>query len=218
MALLPEFFPRLFKNENWRVKHQILYYLLILIIISTLNGLYINYLENLAFSWANYWWIIKRTVMLGAIPLCFLILIDHNLKLTKYLNLVRELRLHLNNIDKTSFKQKHKLKSHSDFKKIMIDEKSFKYAESEGNYSTIFSQINQSEEKSLQRISLNYIEENITSSHIIRCHRSYIVNLYMVTQITGNAQGLKLEIENSEKKIPVSRKYIPIIKSFLSNQ
>jgi hypothetical protein len=35
-----------------------------------------------------------------------------------------------------------------------------------------------------------------------------------VKNISGNAQGLKLELINYSEIIPVSRKYIPIVKEF----
>ena len=49
---------------------------------------------------------------------------------------------------------------------------------------------------------------------LVRCHRSYMVNLNKVKNISGNAQGLKLELINHSEIIPVSRKYIPIVKEF----
>ena len=50
------------------------------------------------------------------------------------------------------------------------------------------------------------------SSSLKRCHRSHLVNLKKVKNISGNAQGLKLELINQSEMVPVSRNYIPIIK------
>ena len=47
--------------------------------------------------------------------------------------------------------------------------------------------------------------------HIIRCHRSFVVNLDHVIEVGGNAQGLKLHLNMLEDYIPVSRKYIPVV-------
>lgn len=46
---------------------------------------------------------------------------------------------------------------------------------------------------------------------VIRCHRSYLVNLLAVKDIKGNAQGLKLTFENVDEAqlvAPVSRSYM----------
>jgi DNA-binding LytR/AlgR family response regulator len=38
-----------------------------------------------------------------------------------------------------------------------------------------------------------------------RCHRMYLVNLQRVISVSGNAQGLKLQLDGLEEAIPVSR-------------
>jgi DNA-binding LytR/AlgR family response regulator len=48
-------------------------------------------------------------------------------------------------------------------------------------------------------------------SFIVRCHRSYLVNLNAVNEINGNAQGLKLSINKMPSggcSVPVSRSYV----------
>ncbi len=43
------------------------------------------------------------------------------------------------------------------------------------------------------------------SKKVIRCHKSYIVNLNKVNRISGNAKGYKLQIDELDFLIPVSR-------------
>lgn len=43
--------------------------------------------------------------------------------------------------------------------------------------------------------------------HIVRCHRSYIVNLDRVERVTGNAQGYKLHLLGGQFQVPVARQY-----------
>lgn len=51
---------------------------------------------------------------------------------------------------------------------------------------------------------------------IIRCHRSYLVNIDVIGAVSGNAQGLKLTLNSSlDEMIPVSRSYIPEFKRVL---
>ena len=65
------------------------------------------------------------------------------------------------------------------------------------------------------RITLSTFEIQLKeASSLVRCHRSYMVNLKKVKNISGNAQGLRLELINQSEIIPVSRKYIPIVKQF----
>jgi DNA-binding LytR/AlgR family response regulator len=47
-------------------------------------------------------------------------------------------------------------------------------------------------------------------SHIIKTHRSYLVNLHHVSDIKGNAQGYQLYLKQHPEPIPVSRGMIPL--------
>ncbi len=62
---------------------------------------------------------------------------------------------------------------------------------------------------------ISKLESQINEFGLIRCHRSYIMNPDKVIQVSGNAQGLKLELSNKTYQVPVSRKYIPEIKAVL---
>jgi len=214
--LLPYLFPRMFSVRIWKVVHQILYYLMALLVIATFNGLYINYLENLSFNWSNYWWIIMRTTILGGIPICFLVLLDYNRKMKIHLREAKELLGNgLKDVEALD-KAKFHVSTHSKNDSFVIDVNSFLFAEAQGNYIFINSLEDKEKNKSLHRISLTLLEKQLNDNHLKRCHRSYLVNLRKVRNITGNAQGLKLWFENYDYEIPVSRKYIPIIKNYFS--
>ncbi|MDD3876448.1 MAG: LytTR family transcriptional regulator [Bacteroidales bacterium] len=62
--------------------------------------------------------------------------------------------------------------------------------------------------KELHRISLKNIENQLLDCEdIMRCHKSYIVNIRHIKKITGNAQGYKLHFSDLNFEIPVSRKF-----------
>ncbi len=53
-------------------------------------------------------------------------------------------------------------------------------------------------------------------TNIVRCHRSYLVNLDAIDTVKGNAQGLRLELNDAlDVFVPVSRSYIPEFKRAL---
>lgn len=66
------------------------------------------------------------------------------------------------------------------------------------------------------RITLTALENILNDYGLLRCHRSYIVNTEKVVSVSGNAQGLKLKLAESEQEVPVSRKYIPLIRENLA--
>jgi len=85
--------------------------------------------------------------------------------------------------------------------------------ESLQNYVNIYYWNGTTIEKKTERSTLKSCEEQIASTSLVRCHRSYIVNTSQIENISGNAQGLKLKLSDFETLIPVSRSYIPLFKA-----
>lgn len=67
------------------------------------------------------------------------------------------------------------------------------------------------------RSSLSRLENQLEGQNIVRCHRSFIVNLDKVEKVTGNAQGYKLHLETPELVVPVARKYSEIVEKLREN-
>ena len=61
----------------------------------------------------------------------------------------------------------------------------------------------------LLRISLSKALAQLPDNKlIIRCHRSFGVNLSLVKTCQGNANGLKLEMKHYDSVVPVSRTFV----------
>ncbi|MFT3739168.1 MAG: LytTR family transcriptional regulator DNA-binding domain-containing protein [Breznakibacter sp.] len=98
-----------------------------------------------------------------------------------------------------------------------INENDLFLIESTDNYCTFHYGTNTGMKKALVRTTLKSAMGQIKSKHILRCHRSCVVNLKKVKNIKGNAQGYKLYLENTGIEVPVSRKYIDEVKNILGN-
>ena len=56
------------------------------------------------------------------------------------------------------------------------------------------------------RVTMKKIEDLLyKNENIVRCHKSYFVNLNYVKNVSGNARGYFLTINNLDISIPVSR-------------
>lgn len=86
------------------------------------------------------------------------------------------------------------------------------YIESLQNYINIHFIEKNTVSKTTERSTLKSCEELLRNTPFTKCHRSYIVNRDRIQKVTGNAQGLLLELNHSDIKIPVSRTYIPQFK------
>ena len=60
------------------------------------------------------------------------------------------------------------------------------------------------------------IDELKDYENIFQCHRSFIVNVNNITSAKGNSNGYQLTLGTCPASIPVSRSYVPRLKSFIA--
>ena len=99
---------------------------------------------------------------------------------------------------------------------FFLNTDTFSHAIAVGNYTDVYLTDKDKLICHTFRITLSTFETQLDALHLMRCHRSYLVNLKKVANVTGNAQGLKLNLNDNESLIPVSRKYISAVRQFFS--
>ena len=52
--------------------------------------------------------------------------------------------------------------------------------------------------------------------NVFQCHRSFVVNLNNISSAKGNSNGYILELGGGLASVPVSRSFVPILKSFVA--
>jgi LytTr DNA-binding domain len=93
----------------------------------------------------------------------------------------------------------------------------FLYAESDGNYVVFYLSIKGQLKKEIIRNSINNIEDQLSGiPYILRIHRAFIVNLNKVRSKQGNTLGYLLKLNESDFKIPVSRKNTKVFNNLLA--
>jgi hypothetical protein len=83
--------------------------------------------------------------------------------------------------------------------------KDWLFVEANDNYVTFYWRTLSGIQKRMLRMNLRNAEEQLDKARVLRCHRSFLVNLEAVGSVTGNANGYKLVLRNCESLIPVSR-------------
>jgi hypothetical protein len=87
------------------------------------------------------------------------------------------------------------------------------YIEATGNYVNVHYKQGDKLTYKLLRTTIRKIEETLLQEPIfVRCHRTYIVNTDKIYSVTGNAQGYRLSLHDTQEEIPVSRTYLHVIK------
>lgn len=98
---------------------------------------------------------------------------------------------------------------------IPID--ALRYVEAMQNYVSVYYLADGQLKKEVIRSTIAKMESHLADGPVVRCHRSFLVNVDAIEKVSGNAQGLKLRLQSiSGTEIPVSRTYIPRLKKLLA--
>jgi DNA-binding LytR/AlgR family response regulator len=93
--------------------------------------------------------------------------------------------------------------------KFIFESDFFIYAKAEGNYAEIFLKKEEKVHKLIKRIPIKNLETQLSSfPFIIKTHRSVLLNLNYIEEVTGNAQGHKVQLKDCPDTVPVSRSFI----------
>lgn len=101
-------------------------------------------------------------------------------------------------------------------KELLLNSDNIRYAEAMQNYVTVWFLENDNLRKEVLRATVSSIEDQLADCSVVRCHRSYLVNIDAVEKVSGNAQGLRLKLSGIvQDEVPVSRSYISKIRESL---
>lgn len=212
IIILPRMFPRAMDPVQWNVGKYSVHLFGNLVVMGLLSALideaYISPQHTLAINFLHAY---RQVAFISVIPIILTSLILRNNMLRHNLQSAlddnRELD-RLRTLDQTNTARKHAIQitlrsETSETLTLPLDDLLFVRADD--NYSTVFWNTRDGIHKKLLRANLKHIEAQIKSSLVIRCHRSYLVNVMAISNISGNANGYKLQVLNSEHSIPVSR-------------
>lgn len=208
---LIKLFPNYYNENKWTVGREILMILTILVLISSYNYLYSNWMFGWTFSIENFFWMFLAVCIIGVFPVTIGVLLNYIYKLKKYSQPIVVQHHAIENPKKVTEKSVIKFIAENEKDTFEVETDNLLFIESSDNYSTIHHIKNNRIQKEMIRSSLSRMESFINSNEIVRCHRSYIVNLAKVEKVTGNAQGYKLHLVQPDLLVPVARKYSEIV-------
>ncbi|GAB3709327.1 LytTR family DNA-binding domain-containing protein [Spirosoma flavus] len=209
-----------FSEEQWTVGREIIFITGNLLLIALANRYYIELLLGASKSgYMHNWSMILFTFVVGIFPITGLVLLNYITQLKKYSQSAAELPIHHSlptNLEKTDTLRSHENQPTDDVLRLIADNEKdtlnvaandLLFVESSDNYCTVVYLKNDRPTKLLLRSSLSRMEKQIDRPNIVRCHRSYVVNLNRIERVTGNAQGYKLHLLDGQFQIPVARQY-----------
>ena len=208
ILLLPRILIRWFDNENWTLARHLIFVFYVIFSISTV----ITIINIILRGWDNcqpfiqlYLTDLLHVALIGIFPMAA----------TTFIIKDRLIRSHQIKGQKATKKLKAIQKSTNDTGNIIIQSDTQEQLElilndfvagvAKDNYTNIYWNTTDGISQKLLRITLKNLEAQVCNEYIVRCHRSYLINLKSVNQVLGNANGYKLRVNDLDWSIPVSR-------------
>ncbi len=198
-------------SESLFSMKSLLFSVWMVITIGISNYGFVLFLSDASFRWEDLFKLIWITLLIGLLPVIGVHLLESNKRLKNKVEEKKPISEHLSEINVPN---RWTLKINtSDSRNFSIS--SLLYVESQKN-NLIFHFETESVMK--VRMTLKSLQEQLQEfTFLIRCHRSFLVNMNKVKEINGNAQGFTLELENEKDYIPVSRSYMKKIEDWSKN-
>jgi predicted house-cleaning noncanonical NTP pyrophosphatase (MazG superfamily) len=203
LLFIPSLFPKRYISAKWNVKKEIFWNLWITFTILTAYFFYSKFLGVLKFDFN----MVIKLILTAIIPISALIIINQNRLFRSRAKLSDEINKKLKD---------HKLIQDeivnfiSDYQKdsLAIKVSLLLFIRSANNYIEVFWKEGDIVKNQMVRCSMVYAEELLGEyKFIVKCHRSYIVNINYIDRFEGNLQGYKLYFEKIDFPIPVSKNF-----------
>ncbi|WP_046758728.1 LytR/AlgR family response regulator transcription factor [Kordia jejudonensis] len=206
--MLPKLFPVFFRPEKWTIAKEILLQSCCILIISAFNSLHnYNWWRDIDF-YQNFYIFLKITISIGIFPIIGLIFFKERTLSKRNIERARLLSNQLPPVATEETSSVHIQEESVKKSPIVLQLSDFLYAQSEGNYITIYYLDDSVLMHKLIRLSLKQLEIQLENlSQIKRCHRSYLINMQHIIAIDGNARSLTIQLDKVATPIPVSRSF-----------
>lgn len=195
-----------YQNRNWTIKHEIVAFISLVIIVSIpihfYNQIFLNDLFSQDYGANEYirhglWFFRSSMIPIMLVILPFFIYFRNKLGQLDIPESLKEIELLGTNRGE----------------RIKIQKQKLLCVKSSENYVEIFYIQNNSAQHTIFRNTLTTIKEQ--APFLQYCHRSYLVNTSNIKQIKGNSQNAKIEFHYGVE-IPLSSTYYKKVKSALS--
>lgn len=200
-------FPKYFSETNWTVGREIISILLLVLFIAAGNFAYEVLIFSNRISLFKFAENVATVLLIGAFPIAFGVVMNYVVQLKKY-----QKPIAVKHHEEMQAPKSITLIAENEKDTFEVLQSDLFFIESADNYAVINYVEAGQIKKELLRSSLTRLVTQLDSYDIVRCHRSFIVNLNKVAEVTGNAQGYKFHLQAPELTVPVARKYSELVK------
>lgn len=221
--LVPAVFPSVYVAERWTVgKSLLLEGAVNFCLIGLVNWLYSVRVFAFSITLNTFLFFELATICVGLLPYIIVVFYNHIVLLRKNIQEAEDLNENMLQYQQPEPPQTAatiRILGDSENDSLELAPSSFLFASAADNYVKIRYRDGDVVSSRMMRMTLKKLSEYFSDhAHIIRCHRTYLVNIHHVSSFSGNAQGLKLKLRDSpDAEIAVSRAMVPVIKNLLAD-
>ncbi len=235
MWALPLLFPAYFKESSWTVGREIAVVVLDVFLIGLCNLLYSAWVLELPLSFRAAIWYQAVTVIIAILPLTIWVLYKQLKLQKRYMAEAKLIDTHVQErrepekialegtamgktIDKMGVMREEgvmvndkrppmvTIPAEQAGEPLQLAPNQLLYIAAADNYIKVHHLEQGMVKQTLLRSSLKKVADGLADHpQFFRCHRTFLVNLGHVTEVSGNAQGYKLQLAYTGDWIPVSR-------------
>ena len=196
----------------WKVWHQGLAILAMVFFIGICNFFVFSYIFNYSLSIYLLGLFLYWTLIIGIIVTTFSVGINYYQYLRSQLEIL---------LDKTTEQQTDVIVTIHDTsirgRDLQLPINDLLYIEAQKNNMVVC----YTKDGNLQKAELHttltaVLNELQAYENIFQCHRSFVVNLNNITSAQGNSNGYQLKLGKCSTMVPVSRTYVPKLRSFIA--
>lgn len=198
------------KINKIRFFHILLFIIIIQFLIGCLSTIYNNFIFKNPYFFEFFIDLQIAVYLTGIIPSIMLILL---METSFYKRLSPNFELHNNQVVGDKRRIELKIEDENTDKSISLFSDEILSVSSMDNYIKIEIQNNGEKKKPIiLRNTLKNVEKNISESDsLIRCHKSHIVNLQWIKEVSGNSLTKKCIMQIGNDKIPISRSKVDLV-------
>jgi len=212
LFILTKLFPRFFCVDTWTVGKEAGLIVCLFIVSGIINWVHaVVTISHFSASWDSFFRMQFYTLDFGCLPVTVLTLVVQILHLRRIKPVVEEITKVYRPLPEMPV-----LPEMIPINDELCNIHTILYLKSEGNYVEVHTYVDGKKEMKLCRMTLKEFETILAlHSQFVRCKKWYIVNMHKVSSYKGNSEGMTLKLENCADKVEVSRKFVPVIRSFM---
>jgi len=200
-------FPKFFNPDTWTIGKMLLMTSLEILVITILNWLYTGYFAQYILVDISLSKFFLYTFSIGIVTLIIVVLASEHYLNHRNCQLAEHLSIQLDTKQKEIPNELYFISDNQN-ESFGIRSNQLLCVKAEGNYCNVFYVENEQVTNRLIRTSLKKLENKFQNfSEIKRCHKSYMVNLKNIENVSGNARNYTFHIAHLPFTIPVSRSF-----------